>query len=242
MARLILNCDLGEEEPLDYTKELLSLVDAANIGCGFHAGSAAKTHESLKLAIESGVMIGAHPGLASDGGRGNTLPNPAGFRELLDTQIGQFQQMAASLGGQPAYIKLHGSLYHAVEAHPELAQVFLDYLQAQPLPLAVFSRANGLFASVAEAIGIQVYHEVFIDRNYQADGSLVPRSEPDAVLSESDAITRLLLWRDYGSMQTRTGDSIHLKADTFCVHGDSPGALQMIRKVRTIFETPPADT
>lgn len=235
MARLILNCDLGEEEPLDYTKQLLSLVDAANIGCGVHAGSPAKLGETLKLAIQSGVMIGAHPGMPSDGGRGNTLPNPAGFRELLKQQFGQFQEMAASLGTQAAYIKLHGSLYHAVEAHPVLAQVFLEFLQEQPVPLAVFSLANGRFAASAEALGIQVYHEVFIDRNYRADGSLVPRTEPDAVLSESDAITRLLLWRDYGSIQTREGDSIRLKTDTFCVHGDSPDALQMIRKVRLLF-------
>jgi hypothetical protein len=98
MDRLILNCDLGEDEPIERTDELLSLVDAANISCGYHAGNFEKTATALKLAQKYGVKIGAHPGIPIDGGRGSGDIDPTEFRNLLDMQLGTFQETARSLG------------------------------------------------------------------------------------------------------------------------------------------------
>jgi len=234
MDRLILNCDLGEDEPLEQTEQLLSLVDAANIGCGFHAGSAEKTRATLQLAIKYGVRIGAHPGISTDGGRGEARPSPVDFRELLESQFGAFRETASSLGAHVEYLKLHGSLYHAVESQIEMADVTIGFLRRQRPKLSVFALAGGVFARRAEAAGITVYHEAFADRNYQSDGSLVPRTEKGAVLSEKEALARLLVWRETGEMPSRGGQTIDFEANTLCVHGDSPGAVNMIRKIRLL--------
>lgn len=234
MARLILNCDLGEDEPLEKTEQLLSLVDAANIGCGVHAGNPEKTRASIKSALEAGVWIGAHPGLAAGGGRGQRWPSADAFRELLETQIGSFREASDSLGARMNYIKLHGTLYHAVEADETLNDTYLDFLMRQsPVP-AVFALAGGRFARAAELRGLRVYHEAFADRAYRQDGSLVPRSEINAVLAESAVLPRFREWREQGSMPVISGQGIPLKADTLCVHGDSPGALEMIHALRGI--------
>lgn len=234
MDRLIINCDLGEDEPLGLTEQLLALVDAANIGCGFHTGSPEKTRATIQLAITHGVMIGAHPGLPTHGGRGDALPYPGGFGDLLEKQISAFQEAARSLGTTATYIKLHGSLYHAVEQDPELAKVCIEFLAQQSTPLAVFALAGGAFAATAEAAGLRVYHEAFVDRDYRPDGSLVPRSEPGAILAENEAMARLLLWGELGKLIVRGGHKIDLKADTLCVHGDSPDALKMMGKIRVL--------
>jgi len=234
MARLILNCDLGEDEPLALTEQLLALVDTASIGCGFHAGNSEKTRATIQLALKAGVRIGAHPGLPVHSGRGNAWPDPAALRVLLETQIGSFQDSAHSLAASVEYIKLHGSLYHAVEQDPELAKVFIDFLGQQSTPLAVFALAGGAFATTAEAAGLRVQHEAFVDRDYRPDGSLVPRSEPGAILTENEAMARLLLWSELGELITSGGHKINVKADTLCVHGDSPDALRLLRKVRVL--------
>jgi UPF0271 protein len=232
MERLILNCDLGENEALSRTEQLLALVDAANIACGYHAGSPDKTRQTIALARDAGVRIGAHPGLPVAGGRGLALPTPQEFRALLDLQIGSFIASASALGTQTEYIKLHGSLYHVVESQPIFAQIFLGFLQQQTPKLAVFALSGGKFAALAEAAGIQVWHEMFVDRAYLDDGTLSPRSAPGAVLTAGDALARFQTWREQGTLPTTSGTSIRLRADTCCVHGDSADALQMLQKLR----------
>ncbi len=234
MDRLILNCDLGEDESLLLTGQLLALVDAANIGCGYHAGSLEKTRATIELAHKAGVLIGAHPGLPTDGGRGDVLPTVSEFQQLLKTQIGSFQQAAQSLGTSAQYIKLHGSLYHAVESDDAFAAAYIDFLKLQPIELAVFALARGRFSKSAEANGLRVYREAFADRAYQADGSLLPRSESQAVLSAAEALQRFRHWREQGRLPINDGGSLHLKADTLCVHGDSQDALRMIQRLHEI--------
>lgn len=232
MGRLILNCDLGEDEPPAQTQQLLSLVDAANVGCGFHAGNAKKTLSTIELALQAGVRVGAHPGLPTEGGRGCALPTPAAFFDLLQRQFDSFQESAHSLGTTAEYIKLHGSLYHAVEADSSLAEVFLKFLQIEAADLAVFALASGSFARAADAAGLRVYREVFADRAYQQDGSLLPRAEKGSVLTAQAALERFKTWREQGTMPTHCGQAIELNAETLCVHGDSPGAYNMIRELR----------
>jgi UPF0271 protein len=232
MGRLILNCDLGEDEPLELTEQILSLVDAANIGCGFHAGSPEKTRATIELARKYQVMIGAHPGISLEGGRGKTLPDYGAFRELLEKQIGGFQASARSVGATINYIKLHGSLYHAVNTQAALANVFIDFLKEQSPKLAVFALAGAAFARKAEAAGLHVYHEAFADRDYLSDGSLRPRDQAGAVLAEKEALSRLQIWIEQGAMPTSRGPDIRIKASTLCVHGDSSEALAMIQNIR----------
>jgi UPF0271 protein len=232
MDRLIINCDLGENESAARTSELLALVGAANIGCGVHAGSSAKTRATIGAAHESGVRIGAHPGLGSEAGRGRTLPTPAAFARLLREQFGSFQDAAAQIGAKVDYIKLHGSLYHAVELDSALAKTYLEFLNGDGQGLGVFSLAGGSFVDRCRAVDVRVYEEAFADRAYLQNGSLVPRGEAGAVLGAVAAMQRFRAWRTTGEMPVEGGRSIPLVADTLCVHGDGPDAIPLLQAIR----------
>jgi len=234
MGRILINCDLGENETDERTEELLGLLDAANVCCGAHAGSEAKTRRTLEAAVKHNVVIGAHPGLAMEGGRGERLPDPQGFRALLDEQIGNFAMAAEQVAAQLAYVKLHGSLYHAVEMDESYARTYLGFLQSGDANLEVFSLAGGTFASKAEAAGLKVWREAFADRGYRSDGSLVPRTKPGAVLDAESALARFKRWQGSGLMDTVDGGAITLQADTFCVHSDSPDAEALLAGLKNL--------
>lgn len=234
MARLILNCDLGENESPEQTAGLMAQVGAANICCGVHAGSLAKTTSTIQLANEAGVMIGAHPGLAGSGGRGGDLPSSAEFEVLLIAQVDGFCEIAAGFGAQVRYVKLHGSLYHAVEVDAALRAVFLRFMLDRPA-LGVFALAGGLCAREAAAQGVQVWAEAFADRGYLDNGGLVPRGELGAILGTVDAVERVREWLSTDRMPAIGGASIPLKANTLCVHADSPGAVDLLVSLRAEF-------
>lgn len=234
MARLILNCDLGENESPEQTAALLAQVGAANICCGVHAGSLSKTTATIQLANEAGVMIGAHPGLAGSGGRGGDLPSATDFEALLIAQIDGFSDIAADLGAEVRYVKLHGSLYHAVEVDADLRAVFIRFMCGRPA-LGVFALAGGVCAREAVAQGIQVWAEAFADRGYLNHGGLVPRGEPGAILSTVDAVERVRQWWSTGRMPAIGGASVPLAADTLCVHADSPDAVNLLVSLRAEF-------
>ena len=235
MGKLILNCDLGEHESVAQTKRLMALVDAANICCGVHAGSEAKLRSTLELAKRHGVLVGAHPGLAVAGGRGAAVPSAAAFDALLCDQLTSFAGIAAEVGVTVRYVKLHGTLYHAVEHVPALAEVFVSQMQSMQPSFGIFALAGGTFAPFARAAGIRVWEELFADRGYSADGQLMPRGQPGAVIDEVKlAVERMQRWRERGAMAVDGGSSIPLSGETLCVHSDSPHALPMLASLRRI--------
>ena len=235
MGALILNCDLGEHECAAQTERLMALVGAANICCGVHAGSEVKLRSTLELAKRYGVRVGAHPGLADAGGRGAALPSVAAFDALLCDQLESFVRVAAEVGVQVSYVKLHGTLYHAVEQAPELAEVFLRRIQSMQPSLAIFALAGGTFAPLARASGIRVWEELFADRGCTADGQLMPRGQAGAVIEEvAVAVGRIQQWMESGQMSVDGGQSIPLAGETLCVHSDSPHALQLLASLRRL--------
>lgn len=233
MARLIINCDLGENECVESTKELMSLVDAANICCGVHAGSLEKICESLHLAKVHGVMVGAHPGLPRGGGRGGSIPSLSEFECLLETQVGGFLSTAKSLGVMVRYVKLHGTLYHAVEEDLGLSRLYCDYVKQLGPSLGIFALSGGQCVKQARLAGIQTWEEIFADRGYLASGALVPRSDLGALLGADEVTERYALWLQTGRIQAVDGELIDLSAETICVHSDSPDAVQLLRSLRT---------
>jgi UPF0271 protein len=233
MEPLIINADLAEDEPHALTKALMGLIDAANICCGVHAGSAAKTALALALARDAGVQVGAHPGMAAGGGRAGGVPAPAEFAELLERQVGSFRALAARAGVAVGHVKLHGTLYRAVEADAALAQVLLEFLANKAGDLEVFALAGGRFAPIARAAGVAVLEEAFAERGYLAGGRLVPRGQPGAVIVDPAAVVgRLAQWRASGLMPAIGGTSFPLTAETLCVHADNPQALEILRALR----------
>ena len=229
MGKLILNCDLGENESAEQTERLMALVGAANVCCGVHAGSLEKTRATLECAKRYGVMVGAHPGLAVAGGRGSALPSADELDTLLQEQFGSFLRIAGEVDVPVSYVKLHGSLYHAVEHDDALAAVYLRRIIASDTSLGIFSLAGGRLAQLARAAGISVWEEAFADRGYRQNGQLVPRDQPGALIDDiSMAVARMQQWQRTGEMPTVDGGSIAFCAETLCVHSDSPDALELL--------------
>lgn len=217
------------------TEKLLACVDAANICCGVHSGSIAKTQRTLRSAVRRGVLIGAHPGMAAAGGRGSELPGLEAFQSLLSKQISDFIRLTERSGACCSYVKLHGSLYHAIEKHKVYAVAYLNVLkQTSGLRFEVFASAGGSFQRRARVAGLKVREEIFADRSYSKDGSLVSRSEPNAILPYNTALVRMEHWLRTGEMGTVDETAIRLRADTICVHGDSPDADKMLAGLRKL--------
>ena len=234
MDRLLINCDLGENETEEKTKCLLELVDAANICCGVHAGGREKTRVTIELAQELGVLIGAHPGLEADGGRGETLPSPSYFRDLLDQQLDSFQSMADQMGANLSYVKLHGSLYHAVERNSEMADIYLGKIIEIGEQLGVFALAGGVVASRFESQGVRVWREGFLDRGYLPNGSLVPRGQARDMLDVEEAVKRYADLSNFGCTNDIQGQHLGLTVNTLCVHGDAPESETLLARIRDL--------
>ena len=232
-----LNCDLGEGEPISRTRALMRYITSANIACGGHAGDAASMRRTVDLAQEHKVRIGAHPGTwdRESFGRSVVGIDPQSLELLLVHQVGALDAVLRERGARLHHVKLHGGLYHAVESSPTLARRFLQVVSTFWPRVNVYARAGGGVEAVAASLGLgrQIWSEAFLDRGYQADGQLVPRNRPDALLTSITALrTRmedLCLHRRVGTVE---GGSFPLAARTFCVHGDSSHAVSIARWAR----------
>lgn len=209
---MLLNADLGEGEPEERTVALMRVIDLANVACGGHAGNAGSMERCARLAAEHGVRIGAHPGLASDFGRGRADIDAPALRTLVRDQT------ATLAAFTPVHhIKLHGALYHAVEASEALAQAYVEAVREISPDLAIVAFASGRVLPVARRLGVRALAEVFAERGFREDGSLIPRGEPGDLIEDPAAVVaRLPL----------------LRGDTICVHSDSPNAIAIASAVR----------
>lgn len=224
------NCDLGEGEPPPRTRALLAHVTSVNLACGGHAGDAATMERITRLAVARGLRLGAHPGWPDRAGRGraDVAPRPAEFLTLLLQQVGALETVARRLGGALHHIKLHGALYHATDREPALADAYVRAMRRWWPGLAIFVRAGGATAGCARRLGVPVWEEAFLDRGYRRDGSLVPRGEPGALLPARDVPSRLAQLA-LGHVVAVDGARVPVRADTLCVHADSPGAPAIAR-------------
>jgi UPF0271 protein len=214
-----LNCDLGEGCGND--AELMTLITSANVSCGFHAGDSATAHTALKLAAKHGVQVGAHPGYAdrANFGRVELAMNEEAVFELCLYQVGALIGLAHSAGVRMRYVKPHGALYNQASRDDAYARPIVT--AAEILKLPVMGLPGSRLESLCKTGFIA---EGFADRRYLPDGSLVPRSRPDAFVHDVDeAVTQAdRLMREHG-------------VRTLCVHGDNPQALDFVRGLRDAF-------
>ncbi|MGB9097971.1 5-oxoprolinase subunit PxpA [Erwinia sp.] len=231
-----LNADLGEGCAND--RELLQRVSSANIACGFHAGDAQTMRQSVLWALEFGVAIGAHPGFPDRENFGRTrmqLPAETVYAQMI-YQIGALQAIARSEGGKLAHVKPHGMLYNQAAQEPELAEAIARAVKAVDPTLILVGLANSESIRAGKALGLITREEVFADRGYQADGSLVPRSQPGALIESDElAITQTLSMIQQGRVKSLTGEWVNVKADTVCLHGDGAHAMAFAAQLRQAF-------
>lgn len=233
-----LNADLGESFGpwvMGHDADMLSLVTSANVACGGHAGDPETMFATLKLAAERGVTVGAHPGYADREGFGRRIipMAPAEISRMVAGQIGTLMGVAALTGARVGYVKPHGALSNLASRNEAVSEAIVDAVAAFDPSLALLAISGTVMERVARARGIAVYSEVFADRAYQPDGQLVPRSEPGAVLHDADeAAERLVAFLSTGRMPVAGGGDIELAAQSICVHGDNPAAVDTARKIR----------
>jgi 5-oxoprolinase (ATP-hydrolysing) subunit A len=227
-----LNADLGEGAPDD--AELLALVSSANIACGWHAGDARLMQATVAAALERGVAIGAHPSYPDreNFGRSEMQLAPADMRADLIYQIGALDALVRAAGGRLHHVKPHGALYNQAARDPALADAIAAAVLDVNPSLAVYGLAGGELLKAAERAGLRAVAEVFADRGYRADGSLVPRSQPGALIHDTDeAVARTLRMVSEGVVQAVTGEIVPLQAETICLHGDGPHAIAFARAI-----------
>lgn len=229
-----LNADLGEAGPDDTS--LLRLVSSANVACGFHAGSPRLMLDTCAAAAAAGVRVGAHPSYADREGFGRRELTVDARKLLADLvyQVGAFCAVAEAAGTRAAYVKLHGALYNRSAVDFSLAARVAAALGPRGLPL--LAPPGSALAAAGRRAGLTVFSEGFADRAYAPDGTLVPRGQPGAVIEEPDAVAAQALALAEGRMRTTGNRTIEMRVDSICVHGDTPGALDLARAVRCALE------
>jgi 5-oxoprolinase (ATP-hydrolysing) subunit A len=238
MQTIDLNSDLGESfgaYTIGNDAEVLKYISSANIACGFHAGDANVMVETVKTAAELGVGIGAHPGfpdLAGFGRRNMNLSSKEIYNMVV-YQVGAIQGAAKACGTQVQHVKPHGALYNMASKDAVLAEAIAEAVHAVDPNLVLFGLAGSELVRAGEKIGLRVAQEVFADRTYQSDGTLTPRTQPNAMIHDvTVAVDRVVRMIQEGRVTAVDGTDVAIQADTICVHGDEPEALHFVQQLR----------
>lgn len=235
MVKIDLNCDLGESfgrYKLGLDEEVLPYITSANIACGFHAGDPQVMSQTVNLAIQNHVAIGAHPGLRDlEGfGRRRMQITPAAAKADVQYQVGALQ--AFSPDGHLHHVKPHGALYNMAAGNYELAKAICEGIYAVDPTIILIGLANSELIRAAQTVGLTYASEVFADRAYEADGSLVSRSQPNSVITDEDvAVQRVIDMVTQHTITAIDGSSLEIIPDTVCVHGDGIKAVAFVQKI-----------
>lgn len=228
-----LNADVGEGIGDD--EGVLPLVSSANIACGFHAGNPLQMRTTVQFSRKHGVAVGAHPGFQDlEGfGRRDMRVSTAELENLVAYQIGALAGVAAVEGVRLSHVKPHGALYNMAARDAAMADAVARAIRAVDASLVLFALSGSQLVAAGQQAGLRVASEVFADRGYRPDGSLAPRGTPGAVITDAAEVARRAVYM--AARQTVwafDGTAVSVKADTICIHGDTPGAAALARAVR----------
>ena len=238
MYKVDLNSDLGESfgaYTIGLDKEVIAHISSANVACGYHAGDPLVMDATVLAAKEAGVAVGAHPGYPDliGFGRRNIACSPKDAKAYVKYQLGALMAFCKAHGVKMQHCKPHGALYNQAAKDPALAAAIAEAVYEVDPELILMGLANSHLITEAEKVGLKTASEVFADRAYQADGSLVPRSQPGAVIHDTEeAIARTIRMVKEGKVTAITGEEVPLKADSICVHGDNPSAVEFVKNIR----------
>lgn len=237
MTAIDINADIGEGCGEDAA--LLAVISSCSIACGGHAGDADTMARTVRDALANGVVIGAHPGYPDREGFGRESGFLHGdeLYESLTEQVTALADIAAELGAPLSHVKPHGALYNDAIGDAKLADIIARVTAEAPSSPALVGMANTELDAAARRHGLRFVAEAFIDRAYEPDGTLVSRKEPGAVHEELSVVTtQAARLATEGRVTSRSGAEIAVRADTLCIHGDTPGAAAKARAVRDVLE------
>ncbi|WP_437372577.1 5-oxoprolinase subunit PxpA [Maribacter litoralis] len=229
MRTIDINCDVGEG--VGNEKELFPMISSCNIACGGHAGSKETIRWCLELAKEFNVKVGAHPSYPDKGnfGRVSMSISDADLIKSIQAQMQLFESVRSKLNTPLHHIKPHGALYNDIAKNEQLSQAFLKSIEAFKDEVYLYLPFNSVVEKVAKKNGYKVRIEAFADRNYNNDLNLVSRKEDNALISnEEEVLKHVLRMAKDNMVKTITNEDIAMYADTYCIHGDTPSALQIL--------------
>ncbi|AKG34420.1 LamB/YcsF family protein [Paenibacillus durus] len=238
MLEVDLNCDMGESfgaYTIGADDELLQVVTSANIACGLHAGDPSVMRKSVRSALALGVSIGAHPGLPdlAGFGRRNMDISPDEAFDLVTYQIGALEAFVRQEGGKLRHVKPHGALYNMAAASRPLAAAIAAAVSRFDPSLVLYGLAGSQLLAAGREAGLSTASEVFADRTYQRDGSLTPRRQPDAVITDMEqSVRQVIRMVKEGAVAAVDGTVVPLEAETVCIHGDGAGAAGFAAELR----------
>lgn len=242
MPNIDINSDLGESFGawrMGDDAAMLDIVTSANVACGFHAGDPAGILQTLKAAAEKNVTIGAHVSYPDKVGFGRRNMDVASDELTADViyQIGALQALAKAAGTSVRYVKPHGALYNTIAHDRRQAMAVIEAIRAIDPALVLVALAGSPLIELARSEGLQCVAEAFADRAYTPEGTLVSRREPGAVLHDPVLVAqRMLRLVQSGFIEAIDGSLVRIEADSICVHGDSPAAVEMARELRRVLE------
>lgn len=238
MKTIDLNCDLGESfgaYTIGMDAEVIPYISSANVACGYHASDPVVMARTVALAKQAGIRVGAHPGFPDlmGFGRRNMNVSPAEAKAYMTYQMGALAAFCKAAGMKMTHVKPHGALYNMAGKDEKLATALCESIAEYDSELVILALSGSEMLRAAEKTGIRAASEVFADRAYEEDGSLVARQKPGAMITdEEEAIARVIRMAKEGKVTAVTGRDIEIKADSVCVHGDGPKALDFVRRIR----------
>lgn len=239
--RINLNADLGESFGpwrMGDDEAMLAVVGAANLACGFHAGDPDIMRRSVRACRQHGVSIGAHPGYADLQGFGRrpmALPDES-IEDLVAYQVGALQALCALEGCELSHVKPHGALSNQACADASIAAAVIRALRSVAPRSLLLAPARSLLAAAGAEAGLGVVEEIYADRAYRDDGRLVARGKPDAMISGAASIAHVLAMLREKALISVSGKRLEAAIGSICVHGDTPGAAELARNLRTALE------
>ena len=241
MLKIDLNCDLGESfgvYTIGMDEDVLPLITSANIACGFHASDPVTMAKTVRLAADRGIAVGAHPGFPDllGFGRRNMNVSPSEAKAYIQYQIGALSAFAKSCGVRLSHVKPHGALYNMAGKDMHLAEAICEGIAELDESLILLALSGSAMIEAAKRKGLRAAREVFADRAYEPDGSLVARTKPGAVIAdENEAAFRVIRMIQEKKVRAVDGTDLDIEADSVCIHGDSIHALEFAKKLRASF-------
>jgi UPF0271 protein len=239
MKKIDLNCDMGESYgawKMGDDAGIMPLITSANIACGFHGGDPATIRKTVRLAVDNGVAIGAHPSLPDIQGFGRRVMkiSPQDMYDLVVYQAGAVEAFARAAGSRLHHVKCHGALYNMAATDEGLSEAMAR--AAKDLGVMVYTLSNSTMMKVVKKQGLQAIAEVFADRGYSDDGTLAPRDKPGGMIEDAKkSVEQALGMIEGGYVTSLSGKRVPVAADTLCLHGDQPGAVLFAKELRKKF-------